>query len=327
MGCNEAGDAFVVSPIEEKTERFESGVFLLNEGNFGWGQATLGFYQPEEGRAFQNIFQAANGYAIGNILQSMEILNDTLAVLVVNNSQKLLWLNPQTLAVHHTTEGLLSPRYFKAISDSMALVTDLYADAIHVIDLRTKEKNSELAIDGWTEQIERVGLSLYISNKAKNAVHVLDAESLEATSTFNLKHWIIGMAASKQEVVALTYDEANKQAFLHVFSESGKNTTLLEGVTEPKSIAYNPTNKSFYLLGKGLWRLKAGSSTAEKVLTADWATPYHLAIDPTNGDVYVADALDYLQDGLIYRYDLEGELLDSFTAGVIPGGFAFYYPN
>ena len=44
---------------------------------------------------------------------------------------------------------------------------------------------------------------------------------------------------------------------------------------------------------------------------------------PFNSEVYVADAIDYVQDGVILRYSPEGELLDEFYGGVIPGAFCW----
>jgi len=36
---------------------------------------------------------------------------------------------------------------------------------------------------------------------------------------------------------------------------------------------------------------------------------YGLTVNPFNSEVYVADAIDYVQDGVILRYSPEGELL------------------
>ena len=50
---------------------------------------------------------------------------------------------------------------------------------------------------------------------------------------------------------------------------------------------------------------------------------YGLTVDPKNGDVYVADAIDYQQDGIVYRYTKEGKLIDKFYVGIIPGAFCW----
>ena len=50
---------------------------------------------------------------------------------------------------------------------------------------------------------------------------------------------------------------------------------------------------------------------------------YALGVAPDTEEVYVGDALDYQQRSIIYRYSSEGELLDTFTAGVIAGDFCW----
>lgn len=48
-----------------------------------------------------------------------------------------------------------------------------------------------------------------------------------------------------------------------------------------------------------------------------------LTVNPANGEVYVADAIDYQQQGMIYRYSSEGVLIDEFYVGIIPGAFCW----
>ena len=50
---------------------------------------------------------------------------------------------------------------------------------------------------------------------------------------------------------------------------------------------------------------------------------YGLTIDPSSDDVYIADAIDYQQQGKIYRYSSQGKLIDEFYVGIIPGAFGW----
>ena len=51
---------------------------------------------------------------------------------------------------------------------------------------------------------------------------------------------------------------------------------------------------------------------------------YGLTVDPIRGDVYVADAIDYQQPGMICRYSAGGKLIDRFYAGITPGAFCWW---
>ena len=47
---------------------------------------------------------------------------------------------------------------------------------------------------------------------------------------------------------------------------------------------------------------------------------YGLTVNPANGEVYIADAIDYQQQGMIYRYSPDGELIDEFLCRRHTGG-------
>ena len=50
---------------------------------------------------------------------------------------------------------------------------------------------------------------------------------------------------------------------------------------------------------------------------------YGLTINPVNGEIYVSDAVDYVQSGTVLRYSQDGELLDTFNVGINPGSFCW----
>ncbi|MBO4430059.1 MAG: hypothetical protein J5790_01800, partial [Bacteroidaceae bacterium] len=50
---------------------------------------------------------------------------------------------------------------------------------------------------------------------------------------------------------------------------------------------------------------------------------YGIGVSPRNGDIYVGDAVDYSQAGVVYRYDAAGTLIDQFRVGINPNHFAF----
>ena len=50
---------------------------------------------------------------------------------------------------------------------------------------------------------------------------------------------------------------------------------------------------------------------------------YNMAVEPTTGDIYIADAKNFVMNGTVYRYSNDGVLLASFTAGLIPSAMLF----
>ena len=69
------------------SKNFKNGFFVVNEGNFSWGKATLSFIH-QDGKVENNIYEKVNNKVLGNVGQSMSIFNDK-GYIVVNNSQKV----------------------------------------------------------------------------------------------------------------------------------------------------------------------------------------------------------------------------------------------
>ena len=61
------------------------GLFVVNEGCFQYGNATLSFYDPQSRTVENEIFFRANGMKLGDVAQSMTIYGG-LGWIVVNNS-------------------------------------------------------------------------------------------------------------------------------------------------------------------------------------------------------------------------------------------------
>lgn len=121
--------------VSAQTNELES-VLILNEGNFNAGNATLTIYDPEINQATDGVFLSANGVSLGDVGQSLRIINGDLYI-VMNNSQKIVVADPKSFAqkaVITLPEGA-SPREIVAVSEQKAFVTDLYANALYVVDL------------------------------------------------------------------------------------------------------------------------------------------------------------------------------------------------
>jgi DNA-binding beta-propeller fold protein YncE len=91
----------------------------------------------------------------------------------------------------------------------------------------------------------------------------------------------------------------------------------------------NDKGDMLYWIDGGVWRM---SVDAETLPTEPFVAPmegvnrslyYALGVAPDTEEIYVGDALDYQQRSIVRRYSREGELIDSFTAGIITGDFCW----
>ncbi|MEX2363269.1 MAG: DUF5074 domain-containing protein, partial [Balneolaceae bacterium] len=142
-----------------------AGIYVLNEGNFGQANASITSYNPETGVVTQNVYESVNGTPIGDALQSAALIDEKL-YLVVNNSHKIEVVNPETFTNIGTIEiaNGASPRYIAKAGEHKAYVTNLYANAVSIINLESLEETGSIEVGANPEGIAVVGTNAFVAN-------------------------------------------------------------------------------------------------------------------------------------------------------------------
>jgi uncharacterized protein (DUF697 family) len=314
------------------------GVYIVNEGNFNFGNAEVSVYNPDSKEVTNNLFQAVNGYSLGDVAQSM-FVKDSLGFVVVNNSSKIEVVKLPSLQKLRTINiPNSSPRYFVAVNDSIAYVSELYANKIHVVNYVTGALVTQIAVPQYTEHLVKVDEYVFAEGK-KIFANASSKGSLIRLSTTNHSYVdkkdfvgdVGGLVVDKNNHlwVAISADTATSSfASLKRFD---KNLNQISSYSFD-SYSWKPSNLCISGNGETLFFLSNNVYYCPMVQTA--IVPfelvynssnnfYALGVDPLSDEVYVSDALDYVQASRIHRYNKNGELVHSFTVGVIAGNFAF----
>lgn len=328
--CNEPEDAFPKrNEVSLPYQGSKRGVFVLNEGNFGWGYGTVDYINLDNKEVSQNIYEQANGELSGNVLQSASYFSGTY-FLVVNNSQKIIAAAPGTFAKLGEIDGLLSPRYFLGISEEKAYITDLYADVIYIVDPSTLKKTGEIASPGHTERIILTGNYAIVAAPETRQLLLIDTRTDELEKTIQLKAAPNSLQLDSNGILwVLTGQDEQQQAYLYRFST---NSFLEETIIiipapngSPSHLTLSSSGDSLYYLHNGVYKMSISaneppeapiiSETGQKLF-------YGMAVSP-EGEIWLADALDYVQRGWARQYSGTGVPIDSFRVGVIPNSFIF----
>ena len=144
------------------------GLFITNEGNFQYGNATLSYYDPATKKVENEVFYRANAMKLGDVAQSMTIHND-LGWIVVNNSHVVFAIDLRTFKEVGRITNLTSPRYIHFVSDEKAYVTQLWDNRIFIVNPRRYEITGYIECPGMTpgsgstEQMVQYGQYVYVN--------------------------------------------------------------------------------------------------------------------------------------------------------------------
>ncbi len=309
-----------------------AGVYITDEGNFQFGNSKVSYYDIANAIVAEDLFKPANNVSLGDVCQSMYLLTGK-AYLVVNNSGKVVVVNPLNFITIATITGFTSPRYFLPVSNNKAYVTDLYSNAITIVNLSTNTISGNIPCTGWTEELTLVYGKAFITNIRRNKVYVVNTATDVIDDSIAVSY---GTSSIKQDKngklwVLCSGDKAtNKYPGLHrinpITNEVELSLPFLNAADSPSRLTINGNaDVLYYLLSDGVHQLNITDIALNPVALISKATRnfYGLGVDPKDGVIYVSDAIDYVQRGIIYRYQPNGTLINSFKAGITPNNFYF----
>jgi len=316
-------------------------LFIVNEGNFQYGNASLSCYDPETKRVENEVFRRANGFKLGDVAQSMT-LHGGLGWVVVNNSHVIFAIDPDTFREAGRITGLTSPRRIHFLSDEKAYVTQLWDNRIFIVDPRRYEISGCIECPGMTtesgstEQMVQRGKYLYVSCWSyQNRILKIDTETDTVVGELTVGIQPRSLAIDRHgKLWALTdggYEgspyghEAPSLCRIDTETFAVERRFRFRSGDQSGGMAIDGTGERLYWIDNDVWRMEVTADRMpEQPFLASRGTKYYgLTVDPVRGDVYVADAVDYQQQGVVCRYSSDGELLDEFRAGVIPGAFCW----
>lgn len=336
-GCMEWDYGEVIEDFETTGE----GLFVLNEGNFQYSNGTLTYYDPSTGEVQNEVFFRANGYRLGDVVQSMAIY-DNKGWIVVNNSKVVFAIDPVTFKEVGRIENLTSPRYIHFISPEKAYVTQIWDNRIFIVNPKTYQITGHITVpnmeseSGSTEQMVQYGKYVYCNCWSyQNRIIKIDTETdkvvdeiqvgIQPTSLVMDKYnrlWTVtdgGYEGSPYgyEAPALYCIDADKFEVVSRFR--------FKKGDYPSEVQMNGTRDTIYWINDDIWQMDvlAQRVPVRPFLESRGTIYYGLTVNPRNSEVYIADAIDYQQQGKIYRYSSNGKLLDEFYVGIIPGAFCW----
>jgi YVTN family beta-propeller protein len=313
----------VVQPSQKK-------VLIVNEGKFGGGNATISLYNVATAEVSKEYYQAQNNNEnLGDVAQSMTKIGDKYYI-VVNNSKKIVVCDKDMKKLSEITT-VTSPRFILPVSDNKAYITDMSANAIHILDLGSNVITGKITCNGWTERLAKTGNEVFVVNPANGKMYVIDPATDKITDSVavgdnpanievdkNGKLWVLAQGESWN----------NKPGQLCRVDPASRAVELQLPFTTsefPSALCLNKTKDTLLYLNSGVWRMPVTSASkpAAAFIPSGTRMFYGVGVNPANHTIYVSDALDFSQASTIYIYDNAGNEKSFFKAGVNANSFYF----
>lgn len=318
-------------PINIQTNK---GVFIINEGTFGWGNSTISYYNLTTSEVITDIFKQANNRPLGDVCQSITYY-DNKYYIVVNNSNKIEIVNSHDFKSISSIHNLKSPRYMLMINSTKAYISDIYDNKISVLNLSNNTVTKYISCIGSSEEMLLYQKNAFVTNTRTNYIYVINTEtdiitdSIQVgTSPFSIKIdknnklWVLcsGTTNTNNNINGSLYkiNPLNLQIEQHFDFSNYINVW--------NRLKTNKAMDTLYYIDNSVYQMNINSFNLPQtpIIPKGNCNFYGLEIEPDNGNIFVSDAIDYVQNGKIYIYNhINGNLIKSFNAGIIPSDFIF----
>jgi hypothetical protein len=316
-------------------------VFILCEGRYKAGDASLFAYTPTLHTVYGDLYQAANGIPVGDVLQSMVAINGKY-YLCVNGSNKIAVIDTHSYKVI-TNIMVTEPRYILPVNQTKAYVSRLYSNKIYVLD-----PVADAITDSFSmPYVSTEGMLLYNGaaflcpwDTTNQNIYTINPSSNSVLQSIKVGGYApLALLQDKEQMLwVLAGAYPNKTSSLTRIDPSSGRTLAsytFPAAADPIKPVFNATKDTLYFVeadynggttNNGIFRMgihDAGLPAKAFVPARPLQYFYACGIDPVSGHIYIADPKGFIQSGEVYVYQPDGMAIDSFTVGIGPGNFYF----
>ena len=324
------------------TDGYSSGIFIINEGPFQNGTGTISYMNRNGSDLSHEIFQKANSLVpLGNLVQSMNIIDDK-AYIVVNNANKIEIVTLKTFQSVYTIEDIPSPRYIIEAGDNKAYVS-CWDNTVKIINTENYKVDGFINVGTGPEKMLLDDQKLWVLNQGglgiDSTISIIDTQTDQIINTIQVYAKPTGIQQGLNGLIWVMCSGKGWNGFPgaddtegHLVCIDPDDYLFIEDIAFPSSSEHpeklevdNSRNLLFYSYTDGIYKFNMNSNMLEtEAFIKRPSMFYGLGFDIAGDVIYASDPLDYVQNGMIYRYNPEyGSVIDSLEAGIIPGEFFF----
>ena len=308
-------------------------VCVINEGNFGNvpGNSSVSLYDATSNTVVEDFYKQQNATSIlGDVCQSMTKYNNQYYI-VVNNSHKIEVVSAYDFKKTGTIIGFNSPRYLLPITYNKAYVSDLFAHSIQIVDLNSNTITGAIPTYSNTEEMVLIYNKAFVTSTYSNYCYVINSITDLVTDSINIGKGASSILVDKNSKVwvlsrgSSTTSQVGKLARINPVTLQIELSLSFTSTDSPVQLCTNKTRDTLYYLNKGICQFPIVNTALPALPLVNQGSKiyYGLGVNPVDYNIYVSDAIDYVQKSTIEVYAVNGSFKTSFKAGFISNGFMF----
>jgi len=333
FACSDSGE-------EKPLGKYNNGILIMNEGNFGTNDGEVYHLNPNTEVLLPNIFEAENLRPFAGLLQDLVLESDRL--YLVANTGKVEIVNPADFKSLGAVSSELDQPRSLAVNGSKLFISDYgpydasyatpdsYVAVVNGLDGGVVSK--KIPVSNKPQDLFSFGNYIIVAGSEENKIEIIDATQEAVITTINLEAsprqfyaedgilWVYAVAAD--EVIFYT---------VNLSSLTLGNTYTVPVTNATGNIAFNGDDEMYVLTSSG-WPdyndtvlsidINGGTSTATEMMTGSGF--YGIGFDDNLNQVYVANSNGFQGNGTVTVLSETGSVIRSFEVGRGPSGFLVY---
>ncbi|WP_308991218.1 YncE family protein [Mariniflexile litorale] len=320
---------------------YNQGLFILNEGGYGYSNASVSFLDTD-GQVYNSIFSGVNNMNLGDTAQSMGFYGDN-AYIVVNNSSTIEIVNRYTFQYIATvSDDIVNPRYIvfdgnKGYITNWGDPNNVNDDYVAVLNLDTNLVEYKIPVAEGPEKLVSNNGKIYVAHTGGygygNTISVIDIVSEKVISSIGVGDVPDDLLIDSDKLYVIcsgkpdyALNETSGQLIKIGLSSGAVESELtFPQIKHPRfldidgGVLYYILENSIYTVNTSNFQLP--QTDLFSLAVSGVKTPYGFKIHENK--IYIADAKDYVSNGEVFIYNLTGEIQKKFTVQIIPNSFYF----
>lgn len=333
FACSDSGN-------EKPLGKYENGILIMNEGNFGTNDGEVYHLNTTTQELLPNIFEAENLRPFAGLLEDMVLEADRL--YLVANTGKIEIVNPGDFKSSGAVVAELDQPRSLAVNGRKLFISDYgpyddnygtpdsYVAVVNGLDGGVVSKKIE--VSNKPEDLFSHGNYIIVAGSEENKIEIIDATQEAVVTTLDLEAsprqffaedgilWVYAVTA--EEVIFYT---------VNLNSLTLGNTYTVPLANATSRIAFDGDDEMYVLTSSGYpdyndavvnIDIEGSSATVTELITGSGF--YGIGFDHNLDQIYVANSNAFQSNGTVTVLSETGSVVRTFEVGRGPSGFLVY---